>query len=43
MPEKNGGTGAEENYDRNDVAGLEPSGGLGREDLRFFGGVEAGI
>jgi len=43
LPEKNGGTGAEENYDRNDGAGLEPSGGLGGEDLRFFGGVEAGI
>ena len=40
MPEENGGTGAEEDYDRDDGAGLEPGGGLGGEDLRFFGGVE---
>ena len=40
MPEKNGDAGAEENYDRDDGAGLEPGGGLGGEDLRFFGGVE---
>ena len=43
MPEKNSGAGAEENYDRDDGAGLEPGGGLGGEDLRFFGGVEEGI
>ena len=43
MPEENGGTGAEEDYDRNDGAGLEPSGGLGGEDLRFFGWVADGI
>jgi len=39
LPKKNGDTGAKENYDRGDGAGLEPSEGLGREDLRFFGGV----
>ena len=43
MPEENGGAGAEENYDRDDGAGLEPGGGLGGEDLRFFGGVDVGI
>ena len=43
MPEKNSGAGAEENYDRDDGAGLKPGGGLGGEDLRFFGGVEEGI
>ena len=43
MPEENGGTGAEEDYDRDDGAGLEPGGGLGGEDLRFFGGVDVGI
>ena len=43
MPEKNGDACAEENYDRDDGAGLEPSGGLGGENLRFFGGVADGI
>jgi len=43
LPEENGGTGAEEDYDRDDGAGLEPGGGLGGEDLRFFGGVDVGI
>ncbi len=43
MPEKNGDAGAEENYDRDDGTGLEPSGGLGGEDLRFFGWVADGI
>jgi len=43
LPEKNGDAGAEENYDRDDGAGLEPGGGLGGEDLRFFGGVADGI
>ena len=43
MPEKNGDAGAEKNYDRDYGAGLEPSGGLGGENLRFFGGVADGI